>query len=115
MSVAGHRASLPCDLSPPPGAVVTTGHMSDMYTVYLVLWYREDEGEPLYRYLISDQRLLVFNFHYILSHSWINLRNASIVDSGLARTEDTFSLPFQSVNYLEKQRKISINIELHLD
>ena len=47
MSVAGHRASLPCDLSPPPGALVTTG---DMYTVYLVLWYREDEGEPLYRY-----------------------------------------------------------------
>lgn len=47
MSVSGHRASLPCDLSPPPGAVVTTG---DMYTVYLVLWYREDEGEPLYRY-----------------------------------------------------------------
>ena len=45
MSVAGHRASLPCDLSPPPG-VVTSG---DMYTVYLVLWYREDEGEPLYR------------------------------------------------------------------
>ena len=45
MSVAGHRASLPCDLSPPPGAV-TSG---DMYTVYLVLWYREDEGEPLYR------------------------------------------------------------------
>ena len=47
MSVAGHRASLPCDLSPPPGTDMSD--MSDMYTVYLVLWYRENEGEPLYR------------------------------------------------------------------
>ena len=50
MSVAGHRASLPCALSPPPGTDMSDmSDMSDMYTVYLVLWYRENEGEPLYR------------------------------------------------------------------
>ena len=38
-SVEGQRTSLPCDLSPP--------HHNE--TVYLVLWYKEDQGEPLYR------------------------------------------------------------------
>ena len=38
-SVTGHRAFLPCDLSPP----------SQSEQVYLVLWYRGDEGEPIYR------------------------------------------------------------------
>ena len=37
--VVGHQLSLPCDLTPP--------HQNE--TVYLVLWYREDQGEPLYR------------------------------------------------------------------
>ena len=38
-SVRGHRAFLPCDLRPP----------SQSEQVYLVLWYRGDEGEPIYR------------------------------------------------------------------
>lgn len=38
-SVTGHRAFLPCDLRPP----------SRSEQVYLVLWYRGDEGEPIYR------------------------------------------------------------------
>ena len=39
-SVSGHRAFLPCDLTPP----------TSMEQVYLVLWYRGDEGEPIYSY-----------------------------------------------------------------
>ena len=38
-SVTGHRAFLPCDLTPPTKTEL----------VYLVLWYRGDEGEPIYR------------------------------------------------------------------
>jgi len=40
VGVAGHRAFLPCDLTPPSAGEV----------VYLVLWYRGDEGEPIYSY-----------------------------------------------------------------
>ena len=40
VSVSGHRAFLPCDLTPP----------TPVEQVYLVLWYRGDEGEPLYSY-----------------------------------------------------------------
>jgi len=40
VSVTGHRAFLPCDLTPPNPSEV----------VYLVLWYRGDAGEPLYSY-----------------------------------------------------------------
>jgi hypothetical protein len=44
LSVEGISARLPCDITPPnPGE-----------KVYLVLWYREDEGEPIYSY---DARL----------------------------------------------------------
>jgi hypothetical protein len=39
LAVQGISARLPCDITPPnPGE-----------KVYLVLWYREDEGEPIYR------------------------------------------------------------------
>jgi hypothetical protein len=39
-AVAGHSAILACDVTPPhPGELV-----------YLVLWYKGDEGEPLYSY-----------------------------------------------------------------
>ena len=38
-SVTGHRAFLPCDLTPPTKTEL----------VYLVLWYRGNEGEPIYR------------------------------------------------------------------
>ena len=44
VTVSGHQAILPCDLSPP--AVHSN---NSLYSVYLVLWYREDKGEPLYR------------------------------------------------------------------
>lgn len=40
VAVGGHRAFLPCDLTPP----------SPSEHVYLVLWYRGFEGEPLYSY-----------------------------------------------------------------
>ena len=40
----GEAVELPCDLSPPrPGE-----------TVYLVLWYRSHQGEPLYSYDARD-------------------------------------------------------------
>ena len=39
VAVVGHQAALPCDLAP----------SSPEEQVYLVLWYREDMGEPLYR------------------------------------------------------------------
>jgi hypothetical protein len=41
IAVEGHPTQLPCDMTPPkPGE-----------QVYLVLWYRQDEGgEPIYRY-----------------------------------------------------------------
>ena len=38
-TVEGHPAELPCDIRPP----------NDREQVYLVLWYRQDEGEPIYR------------------------------------------------------------------
>ena len=38
-AVEGHSTQLPCDLSPP----------NPKEQVYLVLWYRKDEGEPIYR------------------------------------------------------------------
>ena len=38
-AVEGHSTQLPCDLSPP----------NPKEQVYLVLWYRQDEGEPIYR------------------------------------------------------------------
>ena len=39
LAVEGLSARLPCDITPPnPGE-----------KVYLVLWYRDDEGEPIYR------------------------------------------------------------------
>ena len=38
--VQGHPALLPCDVTPPEEGEL----------VYLVLWYRGDEGEPLYSY-----------------------------------------------------------------
>jgi len=38
--VEGHSVELPCDLTPP----------NKNESVYLVLWYRQDEGgEPIYR------------------------------------------------------------------
>ena len=39
-AVAGNSAILPCDVTPP--------HVGEL--VYLVLWYKGDEGEPLYSY-----------------------------------------------------------------
>ena len=39
LSVEGISAKLPCDITPP----------NQGEKVYLVLWYREDEGEPIYR------------------------------------------------------------------
>ena len=40
LAVEGHPTQLPCDVTPPkPGE-----------QVYLVLWYRQDDGgEPIYR------------------------------------------------------------------
>ena len=42
-SVHSLDASLPCDITPP--------HQHE--AVYLVRWYRGDDGEPLYRYWTS--------------------------------------------------------------
>ena len=39
VSVEGDSAHLPCDISPP--------HPKER--VHIVLWYRSDEGEPIYR------------------------------------------------------------------
>jgi|LakMenEpi03Aug12_release.lakeMendotaPanAssembly.Ray.scaffolds.fasta_scaffold1698021_2 hypothetical protein len=40
IGVQGHPVELPCDLTPP----------NPNEQVYLVLWYRQDEGgEPIYR------------------------------------------------------------------
>jgi hypothetical protein len=39
ISVQGEATQLPCDISPP--------NLKEQ--VYLVLWYRKDEGEPIYR------------------------------------------------------------------
>ena len=39
VAVSNLKAVLPCDITPP--------HAQEV--VYLVLWYREEEGEPLYR------------------------------------------------------------------
>ena len=40
VAVEGHLTRLPCDITPP----------NDGEQVYLVLWYRHDEGgEPIYR------------------------------------------------------------------
>ena len=51
-SVRGHRAFLPCDLRPP----------SQSEQVYLVLWYRGDEGEPIYR---SDHTSKIFSIQFV--------------------------------------------------
>jgi len=40
IAVSGYRAFLPCDLTPPNPSEV----------VYLVLWYKGEEGEPIYSY-----------------------------------------------------------------
>lgn len=40
LAVEGHSTQLPCDISPP----------NPLEQVYLVLWYRQDEGEPIYSY-----------------------------------------------------------------
>ena len=47
-SVTGHRAFLPCDLTPPTKSEL----------VYLVLWYRGDEGEPIYRSVCQHSTVL---------------------------------------------------------
>lgn len=39
VSVEGESAQLPCDITPP----------NPRELVYLVLWYRQDGGEPIYR------------------------------------------------------------------
>ena len=39
LAVEGHQSFFPCDLTPP----------NSDEAVYLVLWYKGDEGEPLYR------------------------------------------------------------------
>ena len=39
LAVEGHQSFFPCDLTPP----------NPDEAVYLVLWYKEDQGEPLYR------------------------------------------------------------------
>lgn len=39
VTVEGHAIQLPCDITPP----------NPLEQVYLVLWYRQDEGEPIYR------------------------------------------------------------------
>ena len=39
-TVEGQSVQLPCDITPP--------NLKEQ--VYLVLWYRQDEGEPIYRY-----------------------------------------------------------------
>ena len=39
VAVEGHPTELPCDISPPDPKEV----------LVLVLWYRQDEGEPIYR------------------------------------------------------------------
>ena len=78
VGVAGHRAFLPCDLTPPSAGEVTTDHCQQISlhpfihhyhyiiyyilfgltllnkVVYLVLWYRGDEGEPIYRFSHCD-------------------------------------------------------------
>ena len=41
IAVSGHHAFLPCDLTPP--------NLSEV--VYLVLWYKGEEGEPIYRFI----------------------------------------------------------------
>ena len=43
------RSSLPCDLAPPSDLPRPYGQNETMYNVYLVLWYKDDQGEPLYR------------------------------------------------------------------
>ena len=40
LAVEGHQSCFPCDLTPP----------NPDEAVYLVLWYKGDQGEPLYRY-----------------------------------------------------------------
>ena len=49
--VTGYRTSLPCDLTPPVSEQ-SHDNVTHVYTVYLVLWYREDQGEPLYRSVV---------------------------------------------------------------
>ena len=50
IAVSGYRAFLPCDLTPPNPSEV----------VYLVLWYKGDEGEPIYRCISA-----LFGLHHI--------------------------------------------------
>ena len=46
-SVEGSSAHLPCDISPP----------DPEERLALVLWYRRDEGEPIYRSVLPDSKI----------------------------------------------------------
>lgn len=48
-AVEGNRISLPCPLVPP-----------SRDKVYMVLWFRDDAGIPLYRYVVTKIFILTF-------------------------------------------------------